>query len=615
MQVYHEFTVDLVRRGLLPSLWAVQGDHESRILRLTLTQAGQPWQAPENITAAVRYRCSDGTGGWFDTLPDGSAAGSLSANVLTVTLPAQVFQVPGAVALQVELAQGEKCLSTFTLDAVVEKNPAAGAVTPEDYINMRSFLVDSAKEQVDALVAAGELTPGKSAYAYAVEGGFGGTEGQFSRTQAAAAAVTAATVTPHTHPDNAGSTGSTVCANTKRWFFSQTYAAGSYLHRLRFYAAAAGKVTVELWEKSGNTLTLLRQIPVEVSAAGEAACLLGQAAHRPLMLSLYAPTACFAIDSGVDGALTYAHGDLTGEELALGDATRFDRWLLCGSVDYDVCTAQTRPENVLTVGPGRMYSQIQEALDSITDDGTYTVLVYPQAAPYSRFSMIRRLDGAYPWTGSVARNVSVIALDPGHTVVRTDTNNYDAPPAELLCNGLIKGITFLSTYEQQDSAATKPAYAAHIDSAPTGAYTMVLENCRFIAHAAPAVGIGVHQDGHLVFKDCQFHALGQTDYAPHEGYTGLVSGYGGVYVHTSTKAGVTGQHITFDNCRVVAPNHTYGIALLAAGSFNAGDCEFTVTAHNTHIYAPTAAKPCAMSAGIILDPASWGNSAPVLNGA
>ena len=96
---------------------------------------GEAWSMPEDALARMRYCKSDGTKGIYDTLPDGTAAWSAEGNVITVVLAPQMLTAAGMVLAQLELIQGTAALATFTIQIGVERNPAAGALKSEDYIN------------------------------------------------------------------------------------------------------------------------------------------------------------------------------------------------------------------------------------------------------------------------------------------------------------------------------------------------------------------------------------------------------------------------------------------------------------------------------------------------
>lgn len=151
MLVTSKLKMDLVNPNPSLSVNAVQGDAYSRILSITFYNGVTPWPIPEGITVAVRYEKPDRTKGYYDTLPDGSSAWSVQENVLTVRLAPQMLTVPGTVNAQIELIQGTHILSTFGLALHVERNPAAGVLKSEDYINWLQWIKEESEEHVSQI--------------------------------------------------------------------------------------------------------------------------------------------------------------------------------------------------------------------------------------------------------------------------------------------------------------------------------------------------------------------------------------------------------------------------------------------------------------------------------
>lgn len=149
MNVTHKLTMDLTVRKETPRLNMVQCDANSRQVELTLTADGAAW-APEAVdNVFLRYRKSDGTGGSYDTLPDGTSAWTLAENVLTVALAPQVLTAAGLVEAQAVLLREDRCIATFGFQIAVEADPSLGAVESEDYINWTLW----AKLELDRLLA------------------------------------------------------------------------------------------------------------------------------------------------------------------------------------------------------------------------------------------------------------------------------------------------------------------------------------------------------------------------------------------------------------------------------------------------------------------------------
>lgn len=140
MIISKKINMDLQQPSCSAVVNGVQNDRYSRNLELTLFSGGEVWTVPENVSVLVRYSKSDGTGGEYDTLPDGSQCWSASENVLTVTLAPQVFTAPGPVHLSVTLILGERQLSTFAVLLNVQKEVGGDIEESENYFPAKGFL-------------------------------------------------------------------------------------------------------------------------------------------------------------------------------------------------------------------------------------------------------------------------------------------------------------------------------------------------------------------------------------------------------------------------------------------------------------------------------------------
>lgn len=135
-------SMDLTHKQNMSRIDVVQDDKYSRDIEFTLTENGVTWQIPDGTTAVVRYKKPDGTGGNYDTLPDGSTAYQINGNVLTVALAPQVCTVQGPVQLSVGIIHGSAEINTFSVDIVVHPNPGA-EYQSEDYIRLSGAVPNS----------------------------------------------------------------------------------------------------------------------------------------------------------------------------------------------------------------------------------------------------------------------------------------------------------------------------------------------------------------------------------------------------------------------------------------------------------------------------------------
>ena len=150
MVITHKINMDFGHRGVTPRIDVVQDDKYSRNLQICLYENDARWEIPIDAVAVVRYQKSDGTGGKYDTLPDGTLAYDISGNVLTVALAPQVCTAPGLVDFAVCLIQAESEITTFAVNIIVQPVPGAD-IASEEYENLtlRFFFVTQA--EYDAL--------------------------------------------------------------------------------------------------------------------------------------------------------------------------------------------------------------------------------------------------------------------------------------------------------------------------------------------------------------------------------------------------------------------------------------------------------------------------------
>lgn len=173
MKITHKITADLQNSTVPPRLAMVQCDYNSREVEVTVTSGNKAW-IPENMeTVFLRYRKSDGTGGSYDALPDGTKAWAVEENRVTVCIAPQMLTVPGLVEAQLVLKYDKQYVATFSFYIVVERDPSIGTVESENYVNWIQWarealddLLEQAKESGDfagafylpAVDAAGNLS-------------------------------------------------------------------------------------------------------------------------------------------------------------------------------------------------------------------------------------------------------------------------------------------------------------------------------------------------------------------------------------------------------------------------------------------------------------------------
>ena len=157
MIVIHKIEMDLLSKNenaAVPQIHAVQGDCNSRKLILSMHVGQELWLVPQDVTVQMRYRKPDGTGGIYDTLPNGIQAWSVQDNLVLVTLAPQMLTVAGVVRSQVVLQQKGSLVATFEVQIVVQEDPSVGTLKSEDYTNLRMWMA----EQIEDALSKAKLT-------------------------------------------------------------------------------------------------------------------------------------------------------------------------------------------------------------------------------------------------------------------------------------------------------------------------------------------------------------------------------------------------------------------------------------------------------------------------
>ena len=145
MVITHKINMDLLRRGVTEVIQAVQTDAYCRKLQITVTAGGQEVEFPEDVTVRCSYRKADGTRGIYDIMPDGSAAGSVEGNVVTLAMAPQLLTASGMAELSVQLISGEKLLNVFPVKVHVAELPGFGG-TSENYYSITGLPVVTAAD-------------------------------------------------------------------------------------------------------------------------------------------------------------------------------------------------------------------------------------------------------------------------------------------------------------------------------------------------------------------------------------------------------------------------------------------------------------------------------------
>lgn len=148
---------DLLIKGPAQEIYAVQGDCYTRKVTLRLLSNKEPWTPDSPIAVSIRYCKPDGTGGIYDTLPNGEKAWEQDKNLLSFLLAPQMLTVPGRVSVQVEMSNAELVLATFPLELIVTEDPSAKAIQSEDYFNLENRLEDKLRTTLAQIQESGDF--------------------------------------------------------------------------------------------------------------------------------------------------------------------------------------------------------------------------------------------------------------------------------------------------------------------------------------------------------------------------------------------------------------------------------------------------------------------------
>lgn len=417
-------------------------------------------------------------------------------------------------------------------------------------------------------------------------------------------------------------------ARTRRWFVNHQFPQGCVINKISFgigqESTQARSVCVEIWENENGTLNKVAGETFDVrsqSIVPETVVTYNYDANYAVENGAYIsflPITNNAIEyivdpDGADNMLVSTDVSTDTTSLALSSLSTFAiKTLPSITIEYESWSGV----NVVTIGPGMDYEEIQDALVAINDDtasNPYTFWLMPKKAPYKPFSMLRNsFSDNYPWSGIRTRNISIIGMDKAHCVIRSDSGNYKLPCGEPLTNGIIKDITFVMTNDEQDPSATQGGYCLHIDCKPLNdmGYKMIIEDCDFENSSGPCVGIGVHANCDLQFRRCHFNTTLSAEYNPHEGYRNLVD-YGVVYAHTSTATTAPNQNLTLVDCIGVCAEGTRSIRIDRTTQYDPSTSSFIYTLiRNVFWNESLNAAGYAIGSSLTADPKNFGNNMP-----
>lgn len=135
MIVKTQLRADLQRLTQKGIVYAMQNDHNTRSVEISLYSDGASWEIPAGTTCAVGYKKPDGTSGLYDKMPDGeTVAVSFSGNKLVALIAPQMLTVSGIVDASVFLYdENANRIGLFPFSLYVAEDPSAGKTEIGNY--------------------------------------------------------------------------------------------------------------------------------------------------------------------------------------------------------------------------------------------------------------------------------------------------------------------------------------------------------------------------------------------------------------------------------------------------------------------------------------------------
>ena len=648
--------VDIIpeyNRQLRPIFCVSEGDKNTRMINITVQQAGENFSIPSGASVYVTGKKQDNTIFTYQC--------AYSGYIVSFPVAEQMSAANGLVLCELQIVVAGDPLGSANFCYWVEPSPIANGSSSESDLNIfeqaiaalggyeyltSEVSVLSARMDQFARLPDGSLSTAADAeladVRVMVNGTTAATAGDAVREQVAGLknylnetnAVVATKFGFHSpvettmfnRADIFGAAGS--LAKTRRWFVNHQFPHGCVINKISFgigqESTQARSVCVEIWENESGTLNKIAGETFDVrpqSIVPETVVTYNYDANYAVENGAYIsflPITNNAIQyivdpDGADNMLVSTDVSTDTTSLALSSLSTFATKALPSiTIEYESWSGV----NVVTIGPGMDYEEIQDALVAINDDtasNPYTFWLMPKKAPYKPFSMLRNsFSDNYPWSGIRTRNISIIGMDKAHCVIRSDSGNYKLPCGEPLTNGIIKDITFVMTNDDQDPSATQGGYCLHIDCKPLNdmGYKMIIEDCDFEDSSGPCVGIGVHANCDLQFKRCHFNTTLSAEYNPHEGYRNLVD-YGVVYAHTSTATTAPNQNLTLVDCIGVCAEGTRSIRIDRTTQYDPSTSSFIYTLiRNVFWNESLNAAGYAIGSSLTADPMNFGNNMP-----
>lgn len=153
MEAKAPIAFDIVRKGIAPVVYSMQGDSNTRSIFISLFNDSIPWQVPADVSIAVAYKKPDGSKGLYDKLPNGKEAITVSGSSVKAIFAPQMLTVPGEVIASVVFFDKDiNRLSTFPFIVMVTSDPSSGKQVSNDYYKFSTM--EEVSKAVDDAIAA-----------------------------------------------------------------------------------------------------------------------------------------------------------------------------------------------------------------------------------------------------------------------------------------------------------------------------------------------------------------------------------------------------------------------------------------------------------------------------
>lgn len=181
--IKHVIKADLARQGCREIIHLSQGDANSHRICFQITKNQKRWTPPAGLGVLIHYSNSYGSGGSYDTLPDGSPAWEIRQRQLLVTLVPETMALPGSVQVTVTLLLGGEALSAFHVQLMVQAMATAASPVLANYSRITGFLPCPDTAQEGQFFAAESVTDaGRVLTVKAADAPTGGGDGGVSPT-------------------------------------------------------------------------------------------------------------------------------------------------------------------------------------------------------------------------------------------------------------------------------------------------------------------------------------------------------------------------------------------------------------------------------------------------